>query len=759
MGALEALADRDPRAGAEAVRARLADPRRVPDPLRDAEAASIAVEAHVALGETAGVRAAASDADAELAKLPPAVSRGAAAQRVRDRLTIDRALLAVTRAEHEAALVELDALLARVGPASNERSCTLVTRSQKWSDLGRQDRAAADALEAYRIAKDGGFQHALADATFVLAIAYRRSGLYDAAVQMARESAGYSAALDEPANLAGAEYVLGTVLFAAGRLDDAKAALERSRGAADRGHDAFGVALADNALCGVLVELKDLAAAEPVCRPDTATFARANRHDLTATSLAFGARIALERGDLRLALERIAAAFAAPVRERSPTVEAQLRKIRADVYAASGRYRESYEDQRRVAELERASDAAERARAVTMLTATVDSARLAADNRLLRAQAEHQADDIANRETKQRLTIAVATGAALAALLLGWVLTATRRHEREVRRQQAILHTVVSHAPDVLVLLDPAGNVRFANRSLFGTGPAPEPGAPLYSGVPGAMRRAVEDAMARVLRERAPVSFATALAEASGEVRHFELRGAPVIERADLIGAVLRIHDVTDLRRLEREVIDVVGRERQRLGSDLHEGLGQELTGISLLLKGLVQSAERGHPVGAADLKEIGAHVARAIDVTRELARGLSPVSIERGSLTDALARLARDASQRLKLDVRVHFDAPAVALPEAVADHLYRIAYEALTNAARHSGCARVDIELEQRDGRLELAIVDDGHGVPATSAVSPGLGLKLMAYRARLVGGSLRIERGPQRGTRVVVDAPAAA
>jgi signal transduction histidine kinase len=254
------------------------------------------------------------------------------------------------------------------------------------------------------------------------------------------------------------------------------------------------------------------------------------------------------------------------------------------------------------------------------------------------------------------------------------------------------------------------------------------------------------------------VSFAISLADASGALRHFEMRTAPVIEGGQLLGLTLRSFDVTDLRRLEREVIDIASRERQRLSGDLHEGLGQELTGIALLVRGLERAIDRGQGNTRELVADVVSHINRTINMTRELARGLSPVQIERGSLSAALERLANEAGRRLRIGIGMRSDPADIHVSDVAADHLYRIVYEALTNAARHSGCTRIDVDLRLKSGTLEVSVTDDGTGVQPRAAGSDGFGLKMMAYRARLLGATFRLEPGVGGGTRVVVVMPIA-
>jgi len=202
----------------------------------------------------------------------------------------------------------------------------------------------------------------------------------------------------------------------------------------------------------------------------------------------------------------------------------------------------------------------------------------------------------------------------------------------------------------------------------------------------------------------------------------------------------------------------VASRDRQRLSGDLHEGLGQELTGIALLARGLERAIERAEPSARELVASVVSHINHAIDLTREIARGLSPVQIERGSLSAALERLAIEASRRLRIEIATDCDPADIEVSDVAADHLYRIVYEAITNAARHSACRHIEIELRAEAGTLEVAVTDDGTGIRSDAAATGGFGLKMMAYRARLLGATFRVEPGPRVGTRVVVAMPMA-
>jgi signal transduction histidine kinase len=210
------------------------------------------------------------------------------------------------------------------------------------------------------------------------------------------------------------------------------------------------------------------------------------------------------------------------------------------------------------------------------------------------------------------------------------------------------------------------------------------------------------------------------------------------------------LQDATARRQLEREVLEVSNREQQRIGNDLHDGLGQELTGIALLLRGLENRAEREAPELSAAIEEVALLVNDAIFTTRALARGLSPVTFDRGGIALALEELARRLSAMFHIDVRCEADASLEHGLESVnALHLYRIAQEAVTNAAQHGGAGKLQITLRVDGDRGLLRIEDDGGGFTPGSQQSKGLGLRIMHYRAQMMAGSLRVESAQSRGT----------
>jgi len=201
-------------------------------------------------------------------------------------------------------------------------------------------------------------------------------------------------------------------------------------------------------------------------------------------------------------------------------------------------------------------------------------------------------------------------------------------------------------------------------------------------------------------------------------------------------------------KQLQQQIIEISEGERRRIGQDLHDGLGQHLTGIELMTEALEQKLAARNKTEAARAGDIARHVRDAVRQTRALARGLSPVELDTNGLMAALKQLAETASDMFAIRCRFHCPAPVLAPNNAAATHLFRIAQEAVSNAVKHGHAHEVEIRLASSGQTIVLTIADDGSGIvegPRTG----GMGLRIMQYRAEVMGGSLAIEpRADGRG-----------
>jgi two-component system sensor kinase FixL len=237
-----------------------------------------------------------------------------------------------------------------------------------------------------------------------------------------------------------------------------------------------------------------------------------------------------------------------------------------------------------------------------------------------------------------------------------------------------------------------------------------------------------------------------------GTIKHILIDANGYWEGEQLIHSRWFVRDITHRIELEREILTISEREQRRLGHDLHDDLCQQLAGIEFLSQTLASDLAANAAVEAGQAREIAQSVQNAMTQTRELARGLSPVGMEAEGLMEGLRQLAERTSKIFRLEC--HFRCPtSVLVPDhAVAIHLYRIAQEAVGNAIKHAKAGSVTIALAAVGNNLRLGVTDDGIGIPRTRPKTKGMGLRIMQYRAGVIGGSLVVQRNPDGGTTVV-------
>lgn len=235
---------------------------------------------------------------------------------------------------------------------------------------------------------------------------------------------------------------------------------------------------------------------------------------------------------------------------------------------------------------------------------------------------------------------------------------------------------------------------------------------------------------------------------AIGEVRYDE-DGSPT----KLTGTG---QDVTERVELEREVIAISERERNRIGRDLHDGLGQELTGISLALQSLSRQLLRGDSLHVDSLQTVVAMVQNTISETRGFARQLAPVFLAEQGLSAALRSLADDINEHSTTACQAHSDFEEDIHNAEIATHLYRIAQEGISNAIKHGSARNIDLKYGRDGDSVYLEIVDDGTGLPTTGELTEGMGMRSMRFRAQMLRGQLDVVPRPEGGTRVRCSCP---
>ena len=209
-----------------------------------------------------------------------------------------------------------------------------------------------------------------------------------------------------------------------------------------------------------------------------------------------------------------------------------------------------------------------------------------------------------------------------------------------------------------------------------------------------------------------------------------------------------------EARELEGRLLETSEAEQRRIGHDLHDGLGQHLTGIALMTRRLQRRlASAGSTEESNDAAKICELANTAVGWTHDLSRSLSPPNLASAGLPSALAELA--AHSESVFHIHCSFECVGDSfdrLDVGVAVHLYRIAQEAVTNAARHGHAQQIRIRLEMTNGDtlLSLQIIDDGTGIQQpTTATGDGMGLRIMRYRAKMIGAAIELDHPPTGGT----------
>jgi PAS domain S-box-containing protein len=230
-----------------------------------------------------------------------------------------------------------------------------------------------------------------------------------------------------------------------------------------------------------------------------------------------------------------------------------------------------------------------------------------------------------------------------------------------------------------------------------------------------------------------------------GEERWVRIVGRAV-DKTRVLGV---IEDITANKRLERALIDANHQEQQRLSNELHDGLGQDLTGLAYLASALVKDAERTRSRLAGKISVLSGLALHAVEACSNIARGISPLTESRGSLIAALRQTVEraNAGGRARVEFRVGDRAP-LTLPQESLNQLYRIAQEALNNALKHSKADHIALTLEIDPALIRIEVADDGSGFPQSAARLRGLGLDSMRYRAAAIGARLSIKNRDTRG-----------
>ena len=347
-------------------------------------------------------------------------------------------------------------------------------------------------------------------------------------------------------------------------------------------------------------------------------------------------------------------------------------------------------------------------------------------------------------------------------------ITVTYLAERALKLSEERLSTLLRTANDAVVTIDENGILQSFNDAaerMFGYSANEAIGQSVSILVPlhyridirQILKRYRETGIRRMIGESQEVSGL----RKDGTVFPVELSVSEVDHMKIYMGLM---RDLSTRKQLERQIVEIASLEQQRIGQDLHDSIGQQLTGTIMLCQVLLESARAIQPleteqVPTCDNKEceqvlslaqrLQTYVEEALQNVRDICRVLSPVPITADGLKVALEHLAAKTSIQSQVVCTLDCPKPVFLSDNLMATHLFNIAQGAISNALRHAQASHIQIRIEQIDNQLILAIRDNGVGLPPSNV--PGLGMRIMQNRAQIIGGTLMIRTVEPTGTEV--------
>ncbi len=223
-------------------------------------------------------------------------------------------------------------------------------------------------------------------------------------------------------------------------------------------------------------------------------------------------------------------------------------------------------------------------------------------------------------------------------------------------------------------------------------------------------------------------------------VRHW------VLDRSPTGNAVVHflnlIMPIPEQKHLEWECLRVSERECNRIGQELHDDLCQVLAGLAFMMRVVSQHARRVDPALAAEIDEFNTHLAGATDRVRSMAHGLFPAQLKYSTVQHALTAFAAEARVLFRIELTIALPKKLPRHTPEMIVHVYRIAQEAVSNAVRHGKATSVRIALATNPKGVVMRVEDNGQGLPEESKRPEGIGMHVMKYRARVLGGTFNIE-----------------
>jgi PAS domain S-box-containing protein len=330
-----------------------------------------------------------------------------------------------------------------------------------------------------------------------------------------------------------------------------------------------------------------------------------------------------------------------------------------------------------------------------------------------------------------------------------------------LRRREEELRALLNAAPDAVVATDRLGTITRINPAaerIFGYSADELLGRNVSLLMPAPYRREHDGYIDRYLRTRDPHLIGSPRAvralRKDGRVFAVEL-AVNEIDHSEMFVGVVR--DISARKTLERHIVEAVAEEQRRIGRDIHDGVGQELTGLRYMARTLAESLDHAASAEAGTAARISDWLATLQRQLRGIIRQLVPVEVDEKGIVAALRGLAERTTETQDVTCAFECLQEIGVADSAVATQLYRIAQEAVRNAQQHAQASRITIQLSEfESGTLKLQVTDDGIGIGPLPLDQPGIGIRSMTYRAGLIGATLEVRNRDEGGTKVTCIVP---
>ena len=353
------------------------------------------------------------------------------------------------------------------------------------------------------------------------------------------------------------------------------------------------------------------------------------------------------------------------------------------------------------------------------------------------------------------MMLAVSAALAWVALLRRQVRSQTKLIRQKLEDEAALekrYRELFENATDMLYTHDRDGRMTSVNQAgerVLGRSRGDLIGRNIVDFITADQRTSARQWLSRLVQGGGTTDTEWDVVAASGERIKLEISARLLRQEKLEVEGIAR--DITERKRLEREILEISNREQRRIGRDLHDGVCQQLAGIAFLTSTLAEELAEEGVRSSSQAEKISGMINEVIDQTRGVVRGLFPVRLEEKGLVAALEELAANASEAFKIQCGFSVEGPALTVENEVALHLHYIALEAVANAAKHSRTASVDIALQPAGERWLLTIRDYGCGFVPPGPNHDGMGLRILRYRAKVIGATLHLQSQPGSGTTV--------